>query len=194
MSDLDAIHAAAGSPLSVVQALGLEVARGARADRVRVRCPAHDDRKPSCDVALSGSRIVFVCRACGASGGLFGLVAIVRGLHPKADFPRIVEEAAQLFGVRVDGSRAATPRRPAALDLPWRTDLASDAWLHGRSVAPDAAIESATPEQIHSALCDLADADALANDEQDARDDALDAMADDVLKQIAEREASWLTL
>ena len=35
--------------------------------QVRVLCPFHQERNPSCDVSLEKN--VFVCRSCGASGG-----------------------------------------------------------------------------------------------------------------------------
>ena len=38
----------------------------------RVTCPFHADRNPSCDVSIS--KDTFICRSCGAAGGVLDLV------------------------------------------------------------------------------------------------------------------------
>ncbi len=43
-----------------------------RGDEIRVICPVHEDRRPSCDLNLE--RGVWICRACGASGDAVDMV------------------------------------------------------------------------------------------------------------------------
>ena len=40
--------------------------------QVRVICPFHQDRSPSCDVSLA--KDAFFCRSCGAAGGYLDVV------------------------------------------------------------------------------------------------------------------------
>lgn len=53
---------------------GDDVTDGTRSapDQYRVTCPFHHDRNPSCDV--STRKDTFVCRSCGAGGGVCDLV------------------------------------------------------------------------------------------------------------------------
>lgn len=193
MIDVDALHAAAPSDLrQLARLLGLEPARGARHDRVRVLCPAHAERSPSCDVARRCGRVVWTCRSCGAGGDLLALVGAVRGIDVRRDFGAVARAAADLLGVRLDADDADRrhPRRrpapPVALAL--AIDDAAEQWLAGREVRPSTVIETATTAQIADARADLAELDALADD----MDDALDALADNVLADIAEREQAAL--
>jgi hypothetical protein len=193
--DVAAIHNAAPTPLAVAHALGLEVARGSTAQRCRVLCPWHSERHPSCAIATKDGRIVAHCFSCGEGGDLLAIVAATHALNPRRDFQRVAELAADLVGVRIarDGARA-TParRRDPAVDLALAIDDAAECWLSHRKEWPSEAIEQAKPAAIILAIRDLVEADRLDAAELAERDTALDAMADDVLARIAEREAAWL--
>ena len=52
--------------------------------QVRVRCPFHNDRRPSCDVHLTKN--TFLCRSCGSGGGIVTLIC--RELNVSADSAR----------------------------------------------------------------------------------------------------------
>lgn len=87
-------------PGRVVAALGL--GKGARPSTrgVMVRCPAHEDSTASCSVrAGKDGTIIAVCHGCQWRGDVLGLVAAVRGLDPRREFRRVLEEAARLAGV-----------------------------------------------------------------------------------------------
>lgn len=84
-------------------ALGLQTAHGATELRAMVCCPWHQENTPSCSVRVAGDGTVSVrCHACGASGDALTLVAQVRGLDPRRDFRRVLEEASALVGSHVE--------------------------------------------------------------------------------------------
>ncbi len=165
MVDLDAVHAAAPSPLQLARLLGLRVAPGARPDRCRTSCPFHDEKRPSFDLARRNGRLVGICRSCGEGGDIFAIVGAVRGLDARRDFRRVAEAAAELVGVRLDAqpwpARSARPkrRRDPAAELREAIEFASDRWVRGREVRPDPVIENATADEILDALADLMNAD-----------------------------------
>lgn len=118
MIDLDALNAAAPADLrQLASLLGLEVARGARHDRVRVLCPWHAERSPSCDLARRDGRVVAICRSCGDGGDLFDLVAAARRVVGP-DFPAAVRETALVLGVRLDVDDTADRRHPPSKSVP----------------------------------------------------------------------------
>lgn len=174
------LHRAARSPLDLAMRLGLHIGRGSRADRAVVRCPVHaPDVKPSCVIATKADRIVWHCHSCKAGGDMFALVAAVRGLDVRHDFPAVVAATAEVLGVQLpvtDSSTSAMQRSspPASVRLALHIDDAADRWLRGLPVT-DPAIESTPVEDIREALADLAAAD----EQQALRDDALDRLADD---------------
>lgn len=112
--DLDAIRARLDDPHAVATALGL--IDGPRSFRrlsrgMLVRCPAHDERTPSCSLASTGTGVVWHCFGCSAGGGPLELVAAVSRLDARTEFRRVVEIAALMVGV-VEGETAPafTPR------------------------------------------------------------------------------------
>lgn len=159
--DLDAIRDAGMGPLAIVTALGLRPARGARPDRVRVLCPVHGEKVPSCDVGVRDGRIAWICRSCGERGDVFALVGAVRGIDVRRDFRRVALETAELVGVQLDDGAPVRRRRrrDPIVDLALAIDRAADDWIAGRVVRPDTMIEAATTEAICEALATLTDAD-----------------------------------
>lgn len=159
--DLDAIRDAGMGPLAIVTALGLRPARGARPDRVRVLCPVHGEKVPSCDVGVRDGRIAWICRSCGERGDVFALVAAVRGLDVRRDFHRVVLETAEVVGVQIeDGAPVRRRRRrDPIVDLALAIDRAADDWIAGRVVRPDTMIETATADALGEAMLVLSRAD-----------------------------------
>ncbi len=102
MIDLSPILEAPISPLDVVRALGLKVARGSGPYKAIVSCPIHAEKTPSCVVASRDGRIVFRCHGCGEGGDLLGLVAAVHRLDVARDFRRVA-------GSRPTWSASASP-------------------------------------------------------------------------------------
>lgn len=86
-------------PRELVRALGLEQGAVRQARGVVIRCPAHDDRSPSCSVRIAGDGTVAVrCHACNFTGDALHLVAIAHGLDARRDHVRVLELAAELAG------------------------------------------------------------------------------------------------
>ena len=73
-------------------ALGLDGKREGAA--FMVRCPAHEERTPSCNVGVKDGRLVWHCFGCGEGGDGLDLVGKVRGLR----FFDALEAAAELAG------------------------------------------------------------------------------------------------
>jgi DNA primase len=112
------------NPLTVCAALGL--AKGAKRQPrgLTVLCPVHKEKSPSCSVTVrDDGTISFHCFACGAGGDVLALIAAVRGLDAKTQFPQLLGEAAALAGLEFQDdpsirnagsgvvSRDATPER-----------------------------------------------------------------------------------
>ena len=109
--DRDAVLGAfsMSTPYHAAQALGLQLAPGMspRKQSVRVLCPWHSDRAPSCDVTIKRGRLVARCRSCGEGGDVLSIVAAIEGLHARRDFGLVLERAASLVGVDVRAARRA---------------------------------------------------------------------------------------
>jgi hypothetical protein len=114
---------------------------------ILVRCPAHEERTPSCSVT-NGPDGTIRCRcfACGWTGDALTLVAAVHGLDVRSGFRDVLIEAAAIAGLAaaVDELRGDKPYYPPAQDVEtlWRaTGPASDdpdsaAHLSGRGIDP----------------------------------------------------------
>lgn len=89
-----------------------------------VCCPSHGEKVASCSVTLGPDGTIRVrCFSCDFAGDVFHLIAAVRGLDLKRDFPEILREAAALAGIHdfdAGGSAAWTP--PAQTAPPPRDD------------------------------------------------------------------------
>lgn len=93
--------------------LGLKVDRGARADRARILCPFHPEKRPSCSIRIDRGECLVYCFACRTGGDVFTIVAATRALDARRDFPRVLEAAAEIFDVRIEprSGRRTTGRR-----------------------------------------------------------------------------------
>ena len=107
-----------------------------------IRCPAHDDRDPSCSVRRGRDGTIAVhCPGCHRlSGDLFHLVAAARGLDVRADFRAVLGEAARLPGANVTLDFNAAPRpapQPApTLDYPDAAEVAA-LWAAAEPIEAD---------------------------------------------------------
>lgn len=87
-------------PADICSQLGIADGSKRQARGITVRCPAHDDSSASCSVTVGPDGTIRVrCFGCELSGDVFNLIAAVRGWDTKNDFPRILEEAAELAGL-----------------------------------------------------------------------------------------------
>lgn len=155
------VRAACADPVAVARALGLVVAHGSR--RVRVCCPWHNEKNPSCAISVRDGRVVAYCHACHAGGDLIALVAAVEGLDARTQFQAVLERAAQLFGVspRRGSAPVSPPRRvDPEVALAARVEQAADDWLAGRSVRVDVVIERCPDPMLAGAFADLRALDA----------------------------------
>lgn len=135
MIDLRAIAQALPDAEAYCRLLGLVPHRGPRRDTVRVLCPWHSEKTPSCDVTRQADRIAVKCRACDAGGDHLHLFAVAQGLDLRTDFRRAALELARLLGViGVDTPSAKQPpRRPhdPVIELARLIDRLPDYWeLH----------------------------------------------------------------
>lgn len=101
------IRYALSDPATLVQKLGLAEGAKLKPTRAVIRCPAHEDRNPSCSVTQGKDRTVRAkCFSCGFTADAIGLVAKVRGLDTRGpDFILVLAEAAKLAGLH-DTSQA----------------------------------------------------------------------------------------
>lgn len=182
-------------PAALCTALGLRLGRQRQARGVYARCPAHSpDNTPSCSVRVARDGTVACrCMVCGWTGDALGLLAEVRGLNLRRDFPLVLEEAAALAGYSLP-SGPPPPRKkvdPAVL-LAMRIDEVAENWLAGRSIKPDPMFDAGlSPADLGEALADLAAADA-ARSEQDAPVNAeLDRLAIEWQARERERDAAY---
>ena len=104
----DDVRSTLSDPLRVCEALGLTEGAKREASGLLVRCPAHGEKNPSCSVTRGPDGTIRVrCFACDFSGDLFTLVAAVRSLDPRRDFPAVLTYAAELAGIAPDEARPA---------------------------------------------------------------------------------------
>lgn len=152
-ADVLAIKQALASPADVCRRLGL-LEGPARGRYVVIRCPAHQERSPSCSVFVGRSGTVGArCWSCGWTGDVLALVAIVRGLDLAGDFPAVKREAAALAHVdlaappRARELPPAPPSQPPPLEEVRRVlrgayapsaDRSAAAWLRSRGLDPAA--------------------------------------------------------
>lgn len=128
-------------PIDLVRRLGLEEGAKRQARGLMVRCPVHAERTPSCSIRQAEDGTVAAkCHGCNWSGDALSLVAVVRGLDPHRDFPRVIQEAAALCGYVVDDSKPAPPPvawKPLALPPRQRPPVTEveAIWVASSSVA-----------------------------------------------------------
>ena len=101
-------------PFGVLTALHVPFIREGR--NARFRCLWHTERTASTTLRIGpqGSLQAHCHGACGRSWDSLALVAAVQGLDVKADFRRVLEEAAAVAGVHLDvlAPRVRAPRPP----------------------------------------------------------------------------------
>ncbi len=122
--EVDAVRAALRDPEDVARRLGLceGKSRGEGATwfresgNVKVLCPWHNERTPSCGITRGPDGTLRVhCHSCKVGGDVLHLVAAVHGVDLKARFRDVLAAAAELAGVRLDVPREALPPpRPRA--------------------------------------------------------------------------------
>lgn len=109
-------------PVRLVEALGLTERAQRQARGLHILCPWHAERSPSCSVLEGEDGTVRVhCFGCDKSGNALHLIAARWGWNMMGDFPRVLEEAARMAGVRLEDLRRefesgpkVAPARPAA--------------------------------------------------------------------------------
>jgi hypothetical protein len=127
-------------------AIGHPPAFHSSGNRLKARCPLHEDRKPSFTARLNSETWEWFCHPCGVGGTIIELHSARSGRSVKAEFKTICEEVAVLVHLDPVTAPAAPTRRtspptPAkeskAIDAdelerltsPWRTRLYEDrAW------------------------------------------------------------------
>lgn len=119
----DDVRQALADPLRVAELLGLTEGSKRESTGILVRCPAHQEKDPSCSITRGPDGTVRArCFACDFAGDLFSLVAATRGLDARRDFPAVLRAAAELAGLdpgappsaRPSASPARSPATPAA--------------------------------------------------------------------------------
>jgi predicted P-loop ATPase len=104
-------------PVRLCELLGLAYRR--EGGGAKISCPWHSEQNPDCSVTLGPDGTIRVhCFACGGGGDALSLIAQVRGLDIKADFKRVVQEAADLLGERALANPAPPPRQREAKARP----------------------------------------------------------------------------
>jgi len=94
---------------SVLSSLGLLSRSTPRlAGGYMIRCPAHNERTPSCAVADKGKGIVWHCKGCDKGGSVLDLIMAVRG----CTFQEAIQHGGELAGLvqPPDGAHATRPR------------------------------------------------------------------------------------
>jgi DNA primase len=105
-ADVAALKAKLDDPATVCAALGIDDGARTQANGLLVRCPWHDDAYWSCSITKADDGTLRAhCFACCASADVLGLVARVKSLSTKTDFPKVLKAAKEL----VSGGEGATP-------------------------------------------------------------------------------------
>lgn len=99
--------------LVVLDHYGFDVKRNGQ-DQVKICCPFHDDKNPSC--GLNTKKRVFNCFSCGEKGNILDFFAKMEGFDP--DKPRELRQAAILavetFGIDGGTREAKSGDQPKA--------------------------------------------------------------------------------
>ncbi len=118
--DVSEIKARLTDAAAVVRALGLDLGAKQQPNGMTIRCPWHEDTNPSCSVLSYADGIGVKCFACGHTGSIFDLIAVVHGLEVRADFRKVLAIAeglandAQMGGINI--SQASAEKEPAVPD------------------------------------------------------------------------------
>lgn len=107
-------------PGRMCERLGLSQGAQRQASGWIVRCPAHDDRNPSCSVTRGPDGTIRArCFSCGWTGDALTLVAAVHGMDIKNRFRDVMVEAASIAGLHaiVDELRNGKAYEPRPLPV-----------------------------------------------------------------------------
>ncbi len=105
-------------PDRLCKALGLAKGSVKAAGGLKVLCPSHDERTPSCSVTTGPDGTVRVkCFGCQLAGDGFVLVAAVAGLDYRRNFTEVMAQTAELVGLQ-DAADEIRKGKPAAEGRP----------------------------------------------------------------------------
>lgn len=95
--DRDELRRRLANPVGLAKALGLFDGSRNTTGGLMLICPFHPDRKPSLSLrrSITGTA-VWKCFGCGLCGDVFGLVARLRQLDTRTQFPRVLAIANEL--------------------------------------------------------------------------------------------------
>lgn len=143
---------------ALCERLGLLAGPGSfkrQAAGVIIRCPAHQERTPSCSVRRGpDGTIAWKCHGCDASGDALTLIATVHALSLRSDFRQVLQVGAEIAGLWAvvqeleSGERLLErpPPRPAPPPEPERTyppaDEVAALWAAANPVTDDAEVAS----------------------------------------------------
>jgi hypothetical protein len=106
-------------PVRVCERLGLAKDARRQSAGVRIRCPMHAERTPSCSVTRGPDGTIRVrCFGCDWSADVIGLVAAARGLDARRDFREVLATAAEIGGLHQLVAELAGDARPALRVVP----------------------------------------------------------------------------
>lgn len=107
-AQLDDVKRTLSDPVDVAHRLGL---RGTREGAgFKVVCPSHGDRGPSLSLTRGPDGTLRIrCFGCPLAGDVFDLVAAVRGLDRRANFPEVLKLAAELAAIQLEDRPARSP-------------------------------------------------------------------------------------
>ncbi len=117
----DEVRQTLSDPWRVAELLGLLEGAKREQQGVLVRCPSHNENEASCSLTKGPDGTLRAkCFACEFAGDLFTVIAAVKGLDPRRDFPAVLQVGADLAGISVpDGSRwSGSSARPAGRASP----------------------------------------------------------------------------
>jgi hypothetical protein len=203
MIDVSRLDSAMPDAAAFVRLLGLEPHRGGQRGGVRIFCPWHSEKHPSCDVTSKDGRIVAICRSCGGKGDALGLAATVWSLDAKTDFLEVAERLADAVGVTLERSDPAYDYEAPPVDhvavMAELIERMACGWLRGQppSKADDAAYSAGSFNDACQAVRRLLRADQAKAAQRAAHFAAVDAMTDEerdhALDEMAPRFATWGT-
>lgn len=115
---IDEVRRYLTDPDRLCRSLGLTKGSVKAAGGLKVLCPSHSERTPSCSVTTGPDGTVRVkCFGCDLAGDGFVLVAAVLGLDYRRDFTEVLASTAELVGLQ-DGADEIRYGRPAAEGRP----------------------------------------------------------------------------
>lgn len=131
---------------------GFEVKQNGQ-DQVKIHCPFHDDKNPSC--GLNTKKRVFNCFSCGEKGNILDFVARMEGFDP--DTPRELRKAAlfavETFGIDGGSRDGKSVDQPKAKATTQKARNGQNRPARGANPAtgPDPSTEVETPPQSEPA-------------------------------------------